>query len=310
MALIKCPNCGKQYSEHAEKCPKCGLTIQEAQEASEKSSIKKRHVGKIALFVSLIIVVLAGGYYLITAVSFNGSSKQEKMFAEVKDVNVLPYTLDKTTKVGDLYVYGLWGQVKKFKQVVYVDGETNEFRVRTISFTPNGRVIIINWTGTPYKKKVSSDANTEIYSIGGGWEGEDKYIRKYEDGLLVYLRHDIAQDTPYEYSYIYKKEPTTQLKQIIFTPNIFEPGNKYIYNVDYAYGVYPFFSKVMSDGSSPIVQEYFEDNLPPMLLSVPFIGVKKDFKIVSKDDKGNWTEIQAINDKGKHYRVCRSIEYY
>lgn len=29
MALIKCPKCGKQFSEHAEKCPQCGATIKE-----------------------------------------------------------------------------------------------------------------------------------------------------------------------------------------------------------------------------------------------------------------------------------------
>ena len=30
MALITCPKCGKQFSEHAEKCPQCGITKIEA----------------------------------------------------------------------------------------------------------------------------------------------------------------------------------------------------------------------------------------------------------------------------------------
>ena len=36
MALIKCPNCGKQYSEHAEICPHCGLTLKEANDKVEE----------------------------------------------------------------------------------------------------------------------------------------------------------------------------------------------------------------------------------------------------------------------------------
>ena len=44
MALIKCPNCGKQYSEHAEKCPQCGLSYSDAEvKAKEKAEkIKKQ----------------------------------------------------------------------------------------------------------------------------------------------------------------------------------------------------------------------------------------------------------------------------
>lgn len=71
MALIKCPNCGKQYSEHAEKCPKCGLTLQEAQEASDNrlSARKARNkVLKTILKVLGIALALAIAFFAVLKV--------------------------------------------------------------------------------------------------------------------------------------------------------------------------------------------------------------------------------------------------
>ena len=36
MALITCPKCGKQFSEHAKACPQCGITKEEALELIKK----------------------------------------------------------------------------------------------------------------------------------------------------------------------------------------------------------------------------------------------------------------------------------
>ena len=57
MALIKCPNCGKEFSEHAEKCPQCGISKEEvarliaekeAAEAAERERISKEQKAKEA----------------------------------------------------------------------------------------------------------------------------------------------------------------------------------------------------------------------------------------------------------------------
>ena len=64
MALIICPNCGKQFSEHAKACPQCGISIEEAliliqkreeesrlaaeREAAERERIRKEREEKEA----------------------------------------------------------------------------------------------------------------------------------------------------------------------------------------------------------------------------------------------------------------------
>lgn len=55
MALIKCPKCGKVFSEHATQCPECGTSIIEIQSINAQ---KRRQANKkIVLWSSIIIVV-------------------------------------------------------------------------------------------------------------------------------------------------------------------------------------------------------------------------------------------------------------
>lgn len=49
MALIKCPECGKEFSEFASKCPNCGLPVEDAKlRIKEKEEIRKVEVAKAA----------------------------------------------------------------------------------------------------------------------------------------------------------------------------------------------------------------------------------------------------------------------
>lgn len=84
MALIKCPECGKMFSEHATKCPQCGLSItnvarivkekeeKERREEEEKQRLDKekaeqekkerhewwqRNISKIILSVVAILLI-------------------------------------------------------------------------------------------------------------------------------------------------------------------------------------------------------------------------------------------------------------
>lgn len=55
MALIQCPECGKEYSEHAKNCPNCGYSSSRktTKETVEKTGNITRTV--IVIFVSVII---------------------------------------------------------------------------------------------------------------------------------------------------------------------------------------------------------------------------------------------------------------
>ena len=55
MALITCSQCGKSYSEHAEKCPQCGTP----RNISQKTE-KRLKIGKIILVIAAITFAIGG----------------------------------------------------------------------------------------------------------------------------------------------------------------------------------------------------------------------------------------------------------
>ena len=67
MALITCPQCGKQFSDRAEKCPQCGtskekilylIKEQEEREAAERERIRKeRETKPYALFSVFVHII-------------------------------------------------------------------------------------------------------------------------------------------------------------------------------------------------------------------------------------------------------------
>lgn len=67
MALINCPECGKEISDRAGKCPHCGCPIGE--DTSQKAKEKKPKNKKVIIAISCAIVVLiAAGLTVYTLV--------------------------------------------------------------------------------------------------------------------------------------------------------------------------------------------------------------------------------------------------
>ena len=66
MALIICPQCGKQFSGHAKECPKCGCFALE----SNRSRIVFSIVGIVLLIISLINLVLSIYIHSHTVIPF------------------------------------------------------------------------------------------------------------------------------------------------------------------------------------------------------------------------------------------------
>jgi uncharacterized OB-fold protein len=59
MALIKCPECGKQISDKAEVCPHCGV---EARKELAKNREKRSII--IAIISACVVAAIAIGAYL------------------------------------------------------------------------------------------------------------------------------------------------------------------------------------------------------------------------------------------------------
>lgn len=63
MALIKCPECGKEVSDKAETCPGCGYVLKQNKKKITQANFSKKNKMAILLgSVILIVVVLAGIY--------------------------------------------------------------------------------------------------------------------------------------------------------------------------------------------------------------------------------------------------------
>lgn len=50
MALVKCPRCGKEISDQAEKCPNCGLVV-------KRQKSKKMIIVLVSILLVTLIVV-------------------------------------------------------------------------------------------------------------------------------------------------------------------------------------------------------------------------------------------------------------
>ncbi len=74
MALIKCIECGKMFSEHAECCPECGCPIEDikrekirakAKEAHEQIMKETKNTSMTLFIIAIIIVVIIAALSLL-----------------------------------------------------------------------------------------------------------------------------------------------------------------------------------------------------------------------------------------------------
>ena len=61
MALISCPECGKEISEQADNCPHCAYPIKKI---AQKAEFKEKHKQSPIAWV-VLLVVIAGAAYVV-----------------------------------------------------------------------------------------------------------------------------------------------------------------------------------------------------------------------------------------------------
>ena len=66
MALIKCPECGKEISDKAKKCPNCGY-----------SNKKSGNVYKVGIITIVVIVIIAMAVFFALKNRLNDSEKRQ-----------------------------------------------------------------------------------------------------------------------------------------------------------------------------------------------------------------------------------------
>lgn len=68
VALIKCPECGKEISDTVKYCPNCGVEIKKQNLTTDKAKIKNYIVIAVSIFLIIIAISLVASsefkYYL------------------------------------------------------------------------------------------------------------------------------------------------------------------------------------------------------------------------------------------------------
>lgn len=78
MALIKCPECNREFSEDKESCPMCGFKIKEFNQQAEKQQKKDANVGIIKKIVIGIIAVIL----IIVAINIISAIRNYNLFKQ------------------------------------------------------------------------------------------------------------------------------------------------------------------------------------------------------------------------------------
>ena len=110
MALIKCPECGKQISDKAEECNNCGFPIDQlpipkndrGEQVFARGSRSKPAIATKIIIATIILVLIITGAYFVLNQDISKSSLFQHFFAvdqptdnvQEKLVNVIPLTSD------------------------------------------------------------------------------------------------------------------------------------------------------------------------------------------------------------------------
>lgn len=84
MALIKCPECGKEISDKAKRCPECGRELHK--EKSKSREIPQKYKILISLGVFIIVIVGALFYILRDYVSFQSKKAPNGQYLIADDI--------------------------------------------------------------------------------------------------------------------------------------------------------------------------------------------------------------------------------
>lgn len=149
MALIKCPECGKEISDAAESCPNCGYPIKGQQQIGDSDGLGKGQETKklkTVLFIVvgiILVVIVCGGMYLVYALCY--------AVAYTKPVREIYGLLQKQTDQQQRYYFRMNTKGERKKMYVLKNGKNFYIRIE------NGSVI-----KTPKFVEATKFRNTEI----------------------------------------------------------------------------------------------------------------------------------------------------
>lgn len=152
MALIKCPECGKQISDKAESCPNCGYRIESTiEEKKEIPSTIKQEANEIDKKISICYAIVA--VLVVLLFICVGYSNSEYVMYPFIVAFILMYAVVKSMKIKKANTLGEWND----------QYETEE----------NGKV-----TATICPRCGSNDINISINTVGETYRGRNEVRKK------------------------------------------------------------------------------------------------------------------------------------
>lgn len=156
MALIKCPECGKEMSDRAECCPQCGMPINEVKATIQSTLDKSARKGKILRWLALVsgIVFVVGIAFVICIRIFNSNiSTAEDWVRFSKKHTELNVIYDKLEKISPDNLIEIYGELSS------VLGNGN-----TIKGFSDKEVCLAYWYIYAFIP-IDSDVNQDKYSV-------------------------------------------------------------------------------------------------------------------------------------------------
>ncbi len=156
MALINCPECNKEISEHAASCPHCGYALSSAPKEIEASKSKKRITLIIACIVGCLVAITLALFLVFSSFGVPGVKQyysecqwcpNYKYVTRAKQLNTLDKGDGKAVYIyefsdNDINEYSEKLEEMNFKRNPYSDGiiivysRKVEGVTQTISITP------------------------------------------------------------------------------------------------------------------------------------------------------------------------------
>lgn len=197
MALIKCPECGKDISDRAKKCPGCGYQLKKEKDVvninvkeekvtthfSRKIFTRQRKVAIILLILTAIIVI-AAIFFFFGRNNGNKISVKELNINQKLDINKLD--IDKWTLVDDSTYEGTITSNEKDRFVAVVGNDDD--KIKTPRF-----ILMDNGVGT--LETVDTGNTLSEYSPLGYLKG--KNVDEADFSKIKYVNKDYSNNKTY-----------------------------------------------------------------------------------------------------------------
>ena len=232
MALINCPQCGKQVSDKAAKCPHCGwdFTAQSSQSetrVSESEAIattiekhRKKWPTFVVIGICLFAVFAALWFFVINDSRGNNIDVVENTKTEiVSDTN----TLDNRYLTQDLRMWGLFGPVISFKTTVSRIGGPSRWSEEKIK-DYNGEENLYE----SFSESVQFDAQGHFLNTIDGYFTLKEIAKKDGDKIIEVKRYDGDMDGCISKQWSYY--PNGMVKQSEFIGYEYGEECHYFYN--------------------------------------------------------------------------------